>query len=101
MVPVWLLDSMKELEPGSRSSMTRCASLLSYMRALLLLCTLLSPTLHAQEMDARIMQLFPKATRIEPKLEQPPVYSVFQLDELIGYAFESNDYSNLDRKSVV
>ena len=75
--------------------MTRSASLPFYMRVLLLLCTLLSPSLHAQEMDARIMQLFPKATRIEPKLEQPPVYSVFQLDELIGYAFESNDYSNL------
>lgn len=75
--------------------MTRSASFRFYVRALLLLCTLLSPSLHAQEMDAWIMQLFPKATRIEPKQDDPPVYSVFQLDELIGYAFESNDYSNL------
>lgn len=42
-----------------------------------------------------IKTLFPKATRIEPKQEQPPVYSVFQLDELLGYAFESEDYSSL------
>ncbi len=75
--------------------MTRSASFLFCVRALLLLCTLLSPSLHAQEMDAWIMQLFPKATRIEPKQEDPPVYGVYQLDELIGYAFESNDYSNL------
>lgn len=75
--------------------MTRSASFRFYVRVLLLLCTLLSPSLHAQEMDAWIMQLFPKATRIEPKQDDPPVYSVFQLDELIGYAFESNDYSNL------
>ena len=75
--------------------MTRSASLLSCVRALLLWCTLLSPSLHAQELDTWIMQLFPKATRIEPKQAEPPVYSVYQLDELIGYAFESNDYSNL------
>ncbi len=75
--------------------MTRSASLLSCVRALLLWCTLFSPSLHAQELDTWIMQLFPKATRIEPKQAEPPVYSVYQLDELIGYAFESNDYSNL------
>lgn len=75
--------------------MTRSASLLPCVRALLLLCTLVSPTLHAQEMDAWIMQLFPKATRIEPKQEEPPVHSVYQLDELLGYAFESSDYTAL------
>lgn len=67
----------------------------SYARALLMLLILASPSGYAQEMDAWIMQLFPKATRIEPKQEEPPVYSVYQLDELIGYAFESSDYSNL------
>ncbi|HCJ29092.1 MAG TPA: ferredoxin [Pseudomonas sp.] len=73
--------------------MTRSASLLS--RLLLLLCMLASPTLFGQALDEQIQQLFPKATRIEPKQDDPPVYSVYQLDELLGYAFESTDYSNL------
>ena len=56
---------------------------------------LASPTLFAQGLDGQIQQLFPKATRIEPKQDNPPVHSVYQLDELLGYAFESTDYSNL------
>lgn len=73
--------------------MTRCARLLS--RVLVLICALGSPTLFAQALDSQIQQLFPKATRIEPKQDDPPVHSVYQLDELLGYAFESTDYSNL------
>ncbi len=73
--------------------MTRSARFLS--RVLLLICALVSPTLFAQGLDAQIQQLFPKATRIEPKQEDPPVHGVYQLDELLGYAFESTDYSNL------
>jgi NosR/NirI family nitrous oxide reductase transcriptional regulator len=46
-------------------------------------------------LQGEILQLFPKATRIEPKQAAPPVYSVYQLDELLGYAFESSDYSSL------
>lgn len=75
--------------------MTRSATLIPCLRALLLLCVLVSPSLFAQGLDEQIMQLFPKATRIEPKQENPPVYSAYQLDELLGYAFESTDYSNL------
>ena len=75
--------------------MTGCRRFASSARALLMLLLLASPSGYAEQMDAWIMQLFPKATRIEPKQEDPPVYSVYQLDELIGYAFESNDYSNL------
>ncbi|NKQ10638.1 NosR/NirI family protein [Pseudomonas sp. SST3] len=75
--------------------MTRSATLTPCVRALLLLCVLVSPSLFAQGLDEQIMQLFPKATRIEPKQENPPVYSAYQLDELLGYAFESTDYSNL------
>lgn len=75
--------------------MTRSATLIPCVRALLLLCVLVSPSLFAQGLDEQIMQLFPKATRIELKLENPPVYSAYQLDELLGYAFESADYSNL------
>jgi NosR/NirI family nitrous oxide reductase transcriptional regulator len=75
--------------------MTRSATLIPCVRALLLLCVLVSPSLFAQGLNEQVMQLFPKATRIEPKQENPPVYSAYQLDELLGYAFESTDYSNL------
>ncbi|MCQ4260427.1 NosR/NirI family protein [Stutzerimonas stutzeri] len=73
--------------------MTRTARLLS--RVLMLIIALISPTLFARTLDAQIQQLFPKATRIEPKQADPPVHNVYQLDELLGYAFESTDYSNL------
>ncbi len=73
--------------------MTRSARFL--LRVLVLICAFVSPTLFAQALDAQIQQLFPKATRIEPKQADPPVHSVYQLDELLGYAFESTDYSNL------
>jgi NosR/NirI family nitrous oxide reductase transcriptional regulator len=42
-----------------------------------------------------IQTLFPKATRIEPKLEAFPVYPVYQLQQLLGYAYESNDLYDL------
>ncbi|MFT5719938.1 MAG: NosR/NirI family nitrous oxide reductase transcriptional regulator [Motiliproteus sp.] len=42
-----------------------------------------------------IQALFPKATRIEPKLEAFPVYPVYQLQQLLGYAYESNDLYDL------
>ena len=73
--------------------MTRSARFLS--RVLMLICAVISPTLFAQALDAQIQELFPKATRIEPKSDDPPVHGVYQLNELLGYAFESTDYSNL------
>ncbi|MFS1702074.1 4Fe-4S binding protein [Alteromonas sp. AMM-1] len=39
----------------------------------------------------QIQRLFPKATVIGNKAEDFPVYPVYQLQELLGYAFESND----------
>ncbi|MEH6650830.1 MAG: 4Fe-4S binding protein [Motiliproteus sp.] len=42
-----------------------------------------------------IQTLFPKATRIEDKLTDFPVYPVYQLQQLLGYAYESNDLSDL------
>ncbi|WP_413043477.1 4Fe-4S binding protein [Pseudomonas sp. YJ42] len=81
--------------------MTRSVSLLPCVRTLVLFCVLVvSPMLYAQAPDEQgleteIRQLFPRATRIEPKQENPPVYRAYQLDELLGYAFESTDYSNL------
>ncbi len=42
-----------------------------------------------------IQSLFPKATRIEGKQDDYPVYPVYQLSELLGYAYESKDISDL------
>lgn len=47
------------------------------------------------EMEGLIQLLFPKATRIEAKLDDYPVYPVYQLSELLGYAYESRDISDL------
>ncbi|WP_207061190.1 4Fe-4S binding protein [Motiliproteus sp. SC1-56] len=45
--------------------------------------------------EAIIQQLFPKATRIGAKLSDFPVYPVYQLQQLLGYAYESTDLSDL------
>ncbi len=47
------------------------------------------------ERDMLIKQLFPKATVIGEKEKDFPVWPIYQLNELIGYAFESNDHVNL------
>jgi NosR/NirI family nitrous oxide reductase transcriptional regulator len=48
-----------------------------------------------EDIKALIQELFPKATRIENKLADYPVYPVYQLGELLGYAYESNEITNL------
>lgn len=75
--------------------MPSCFSRFPCLRVLVLVCALFSQPLAAEALQDEILQLFPKATRIEPKQEAPPVYSIYQLDELLGYAFESSDYSSL------
>ncbi|MEL0168097.1 MAG: 4Fe-4S binding protein [Pseudomonadaceae bacterium] len=72
------------------------------LRHLLLVCLLclLSSALRAESQRASdwqqgVQQLFPSATRLIEKQGTPPVYQAFQLDQLLGYAFESNDYSSL------
>jgi len=66
---------------------------------LLLVCISLFPMpLQAELTDARravIQELFPSATVIEDKLPDFPVYPVYQLQELLGYAYESTDLSPL------
>tara|TARA_Y100000748_G_scaffold107442_1_gene89912 strand:+ start:1091 stop:3223 length:2133 start_codon:yes stop_codon:yes gene_type:complete len=71
-------------------------------RHLLLACLLclLSSALHAEgqetaDWQTAVQQLFPSATRLVEKQGTPPVYQAFQLDQLLGYAFESTDYSAL------
>ncbi len=39
--------------------------------------------------EADILSLFPKATVIKEEMKNPPVWPVYQLQELIGFAFES------------
>jgi NosR/NirI family nitrous oxide reductase transcriptional regulator len=75
--------------------MPSCFSRFACLRVLVLVCALFIQPLAAEALQGEILQLFPKATRIEPKQEAPPVYSVYQLDDLLGYAFESGDYSSL------
>ncbi|MCK5529726.1 MAG: FMN-binding protein, partial [Halopseudomonas aestusnigri] len=72
------------------------------LRQLLLVCLLclLSSNLRAESPQApgwqqAVQHLFPSATRLIEKQGSPPVYQAFQLDQLLGYAFESTDYSSL------
>ncbi|AOY89315.1 ferredoxin [Marinobacter salinus] len=65
---------------------------------LLFACLMLLPSAHAELTDSKralIQELFPKATVIEDKLSDFPVYPVYQLQELLGYAYESVDLSRL------
>lgn len=57
---------------------------------------------HAQTLSAAspvteqdVLELFPKATVIGDKQTSPPVWPIYQLQELIGYVFESRDLTNL------
>ncbi|KEF29885.1 Nitrous oxide reductase maturation protein NosR [Marinobacter nitratireducens] len=47
------------------------------------------------ERRSQIQTLFPEATEIRDKLSDFPVYPVYQVTELIGYAYESVEFSNL------
>lgn len=49
---------------------------------------------HALEYETVIQSLFPKATRIEAKQSDFPVYPVYQLQQLLGYAYESVDLTD-------
>lgn len=67
-----------------------------YCQRCLLLLLLFVPTLEATEnssLEAMINDMFPSATVIGEKTtnEAVPAWPVYQLSELIGYAFESND----------
>ena len=63
----------------------------------LVICCSICSVSHAEESitPERIQQLFPKATVIGEKQADYPVYPVYQLQELLGYAFQSNDLVEL------
>ena len=48
-----------------------------------------------QDLPKLIQAIFPEATEIMPQLEHPRVWPVYQVTELIGYAFLSGDYAQL------
>ena len=68
-------------------------------RLLLMILLVLSSHSHAteppEETRAIIQDLFPSATVIEDKLPDFPVYPVYQLQELLGYAYVSTDFVKL------
>lgn len=68
-------------------------------RVLLMILLVLSSHSHAteppEETRAVIQDLFPSATVIEDKLPDFPVYPVYQLQELLGYAYVSTDFVKL------
>ncbi|MDO6461519.1 4Fe-4S binding protein [Granulosicoccaceae sp. 1_MG-2023] len=69
-------------------------SLLSGL-ALCLLCLWLPPAGAQQADELPIEKLFPKLTRIGEKQSDLPVYPVYQLNELLGYAWVSTDINNI------
>ncbi len=65
---------------------------------LLLACLIWLTTAHAElsgDRRALIQELFPSATVIKDKLPDYPVYPVYQLQELLGYAYVSTDFTRL------
>lgn len=65
--------------------------------SLLLCCFAATPVRAELSDDTRqvIQELFPSATVIEDQLADFPVYPVYQLQELLGYAYLSTDFSKL------
>lgn len=80
--------------------MTLFSRLQPLLRSLALILLLHSPLLAADstppaQLREVIQSLFPQATRIDAKQGDVPAYPVYQLNELLGYAFESTDHSSL------
>lgn len=68
---------------------------------LLLLSLIISQSALAQNIDSEfnliphIQTLFPKATRIDNKLPDLPVHPVYQLDQILGYAWLSTKMNDI------
>lgn len=71
-------------------------SLVSLIRVLILLYLLqLSSTVFARVSDDQMRAIFPKLTRVGEVLGNSVVTPVYQLDQLLGYVFETNDLTDL------
>jgi len=46
------------------------------------------------DIPQQIVEIFPTATRIGPSEIDIPVSPVYQLNQLLGYVFETNDFTN-------
>jgi NosR/NirI family nitrous oxide reductase transcriptional regulator len=46
------------------------------------------------DIPQQIVEIFPTATRIGPPEIDVPVLPVYQLNQLLGYIFETNDFTN-------
>lgn len=71
-----------------------------YLLFLLLMLVFYRPALAADgagaiPLNTSIKAIFPKATRFGAPEQNPPVVPVYQLNELLGYAFKSTDLSDL------
>ena len=42
-----------------------------------------------------INQIFPQATKVSDKAGEPLIWTVYQQEEIIGYAFETNDIAKI------
>ena len=68
---------------------------------LLFLSLIASPLAFAQSSESEfnliphIQKLFPKATRIDNKLPDLPVHPVYQLDQILGYAWLSTEINDI------
>ncbi|NHN39758.1 4Fe-4S binding protein [Pseudomaricurvus alcaniphilus] len=71
------------------------ALLLALLLALVLFSAWCRGDEQAFDLQDDIQAIFPSATVIGAKQQATPVWPVYQLNELIGYAFESNDFVDL------
>lgn len=60
----------------------------------LLPCSIVSAQTDATDIPADIIELFPNATRLGPLDSEIPVIPVFQLNQLLGYVFQTDDLTD-------
>lgn len=62
--------------------------------SLVLLLSIPVASAQVTDIPSNIAQLFPTATRIGPQQQSPAVIPVYQLNQLLGYIFHSDDITN-------
>ncbi len=77
------------------ANMPKLALILLLASALPLMVSAQPLTTDSSVTEQDILRLFPKATVIGDKQTSPPVWPVYQLQELIGYVFETRDLTDI------